>query len=289
MHLIKDLSVSIPKNLKDRLHLSNGVIETNRINGYMSKSRTFIPNTPWRNPSEKEWHSLELKENEQPTIFTGICLEKLPKKFIRQFQLLEIENLQNNQQAFDLEESQKYKDLVNRLIKHYEQFARIKKSSIPHNLFLGESNLTTTTFNKRENYYIGLHLDSFESREKEIKRESRNRICINLGKEPRYLYFYNLSLDKMAELCGHQSIKSFENPYPIVHDFFSKFHDYPVIRLTILPYELYIAPTEYIVHDGSTLGTKSVDINLVIRGYFQPSKNIFSIFIKNIFQNHYYE
>ena len=60
-------------------------------------------------------------------------------------------------------------------------------------------------------------------------------------------------------------------PGTLVLNFMRCFPDYPVIRLRIAPNEAYIAPTENIIHDGSTLGKMYFDICLTIRGKFKSS------------------
>ena len=70
----------------------------------------------------------------------------------------------------------------------------------------------------------------------------------------------------------------------IYKQFALSFPEYPVLRIKINPYEAYIAPTEFIIHDGSNINTKYPDINLVVRGYFQNKTklNIFSLILKLI-------
>ena len=52
------------------------------------------------------------------------------------------------------------------------------------------------------------------------------------------------------------------------------FPDYPVVRLTIRPGEAYIAPTENLIHDGSTLGMTSPDLALHMIGALTPNGKI---------------
>jgi hypothetical protein len=45
---------------------------------------------------------------------------------------------------------------------------------------------------------------------------------------------------------------------------------YPVVRLRIGPGEGYIAPTENVIHDGSTIGMTKWDLYLTMLDYFGP-------------------
>ena len=50
--------------------------------------------------------------------------------------------------------------------------------------------------------------------------------------------------------------------------FFKFFPNYPVIKVTLKPYEYYIAPTDNCFHDGSTLGNSNLDISIIYSGWF---------------------
>ncbi len=48
-----------------------------------------------------------------------------------------------------------------------------------------------------------------------------------------------------------------------------RYPDYPVIKVRVAPGEAYIAPTENMIHDGSTVGKQYPDIHLTLFGYFR--------------------
>jgi hypothetical protein len=54
----------------------------------------------------------------------------------------------------------------------------------------------------------------------------------------------------------------------IIGAFLAQNPDYPVTRVRVDPGEAYIAPTENIIHDGSSLGQRFSDVHVTIRGYF---------------------
>lgn len=280
MTIIAGLKIYLDKQVKDRILLSDGVYRVDTLNGIVCKSPTYIPKKPWRNPTKEETDILTATKNDLSTHQT-IGIVRLPGNLSAKFKKLDFSNCKNHHETSTLSATTEYKDLLNETISYYEKFADIRNSSIPHNIYMGEANLLNNTFNQREKTFIGLHLDSFE-RNSETREGARNRICINLGKDPRYLLFYNLQFDQMAEMCKIKKVDRNGNPYEILHTFFEKFNTYPVIKIQINPYEAYIAPTENIIHDGSTEGTKNLDINLAIRGYFKipKSNSLFS----NIFK-----
>lgn len=280
MRITSGLKIFLDKQFQDRIFLSAGICKVETLNGVACKSPTFIPQKPWRKPSKEDNEILAATKDDLQSHQT-IGIVKLPDKLVTKFKKLNFSDCKSHQDTGKLSATDEYKSVLGETIKYYEKFADIKNASIPHNIYLGEANLLNNTFNQKEKTFIGLHLDSFE-RNSESRQVARNRICINLGKDPRYLLFYNLQFDQMAEMCGLKKIDRNGNPYEILHTFFERFKTYPVIKIQINPYEAYIAPTENVIHDGSTEGTTHLDVNLAIRGYFKIPKtnNLFS----NIFK-----
>lgn len=129
----------------------------------------------------------------------------------------------------------------------------------------------TTTFNYTAGKFIGLHLDNFFKRDLVDRPSSPNRICINLGSEPRFLIFVNLTLHKCHELLNAAGLREncMNDPRRGLPELFMKrFPEYPVVQLRIDPGEAYIAPTENLIHDSTTLGLKSMDVSLIFLGTF---------------------
>jgi hypothetical protein len=271
MRMTEGLKIYLDKQIKDRILLSSGVQRVDTLNGVACKNPTYVPAKPWRNPSREETDVLKAAKNDLSSHQT-VGIIKLPGNLTSKFKKLQFSECKNHTEIRSLSSAAEYRSLLNETISYYEQFAITKNSSIPHNIYLGEANLLNNTFNQKDKTFIGLHLDSFE-RDSETRESARNRICINLGKDPRYLLFYNLRFDQMAVMCNMQAIGRNGNPYEVLYNFFDRFSTYPVIKIQINPYEAYIAPTENVIHDGSTEGTKNLDINLVIRGYFRIPKS----------------
>ncbi len=264
----------------DRILLSQGADRVDILNGVPCRNPTYIAKKPWRKPIFEEIGILFACKNEISS-FQSIGLIRIPENFANQFKRLGLENCKSYKEVSTITTGDEYKQVLQDTISYYEKFGLVKNSSIPHNVYLGDANLVNNTFNQREKTFIGLHLDSFE-RDSATRESARNRICINLGKEPRFLLFYNLQFDQIAEMCGMEKVGRNGNPYQVLYTFFDRFNSYPVIRIQINPYEAYIAPTENIIHDGSTEGTTHLDVNIAIRGYFKipQRRSIFSNLFK---------
>ena len=50
----------------------------------------------------------------------------------------------------------------------------------------------------------------------------------------------------------------------------SDFRTMPIIRCRLAPGEAYVAPTENLVHDGSSVGQSDIDEQFTIRGHIRP-------------------
>ena len=101
------------------------------------------------------------------------------------------------------------------------------------------------------------------------RHTARNRICVNLGREERRFLFINLTLAKMFEALG-RDLTTNKDYYgtDLGHDFMLAYPSYPVVRLTVKPREAYIAPTDNLIHDGTSVDKQYPDIALHILGYF---------------------
>ncbi len=54
----------------------------------------------------------------------------------------------------------------------------------------------------------------------------------------------------------------------MVYDYLSQEPGCKVFKIVQRPYDIYIAPTENMTHDGTTLGKMEIDVTLVMIGYF---------------------
>jgi hypothetical protein len=133
-----------------------------------------------------------------------------------------------------------------------------------------------TTTRDAASGYIGLHVDSFFDAGLAERVLAPNRLCINLGNEPRHLVFVNLGLSKCSQMLRESGCCDADTEDPgsgIAGAFLAHFPDYPVLHLRIDPDEAYIAPTENIIHDSTTSCRRSADLFLTFLGYFSPDSH----------------
>jgi hypothetical protein len=268
-------------SLYQRIKICDNVNFFNHINNQNCDDICISTDGEWRELSATEYRVISPKKI-TPSL-TNVSIVKLSKKLVYQYEQLNFKSCLNISDICKVENSEDFKATLEKTHSYLSKFNRNIDSKYTHNIFFGKPNLKHTTFDREKRQFIGLHLDNWEKDPINLKHRSKNRICINLGLEPRYLMFYNIGIDKMAELIGCQNLEEISHDVNyIFQNFVHKYQNYPVFRIQINPYEAYIAPTEYLIHDGSTLNTKYPDINLVIRGEFIYKPNLIEKFIQKV-------
>jgi hypothetical protein len=135
------------------------------------------------------------------------------------------------------------------------------------------ANLKTVTINHDIGRYNGLHVDNWDDSDLDSRHLATNRICVNIGQDDRYFLFLPLLLMDIASALAEEMGPDWEAPgrYTVVgRQFMERFPNVPVVRCRLAPGEAYVAPTENLVHDGSSVGQSDLDEQFTIRGHIRP-------------------
>ncbi len=267
--LISDLWLS--DALSDRIELSEGArILDSKIsdqNGYDSDS--VIPVGAWKAPDRRQRSALfGIAKNYCPWS-RGVSIGVASGELRKAAEKIRAERFASQAEANRFMKSTAFR----RYELSFKKLARARSLfSTPRPRILGisviSSGLITTTTDGASGRRIGLHLDSWDGREYRARDLCRNRICLNLGEEDRFLLFCNVTISTMVMALIDQSLHR-ESSRTLIRSFFSSFPNYPIIRLRIAPNEYYIAPTENIIHDSTTLGKEQPDVAITALGYFR--------------------
>jgi len=117
----------------------------------------------------------------------------------------------------------------------------------------------TTTEDSATGLRIGLHLDNFDRLPYPRRHESRRRLCLNLGPGPRYLL---LADQDVRQICRTPH-RDLNRHYPHTDDvrrYVTEGHPLRCLRIRLEPGDGYIAPTEFLPHDGSTMGVEQESV-----------------------------
>jgi hypothetical protein len=143
----------------------------------------------------------------------------------------------------------------------------------------GEVGLPHTTIDTNSGRHVGLHLDSWDRLPPGDRGRGTNRICMNSGLGPRRLLFVpkpaSVLIDELASrgfdvLRDRAAAADSTGRFDLARRYLEVFPDQPVLRICVLPGESYIAPTENLIHDGSSEGGIGRDVSVTMRGRFVP-------------------
>jgi hypothetical protein len=244
----------------ERLELSSGtrgadIRETTQlVHGAVYEQGARLPRDPWRLPTKEETERL-IVANPPNSMATSVAIVRLPDEVSK--------NLPEIGNAEALEAT---------LLQALRTICELDEPL--HCIGPGQNpaNLKTVTVNRDIGRYNGLHVDNWDPLRLEARHLATNRICINIGQGDRYFLFLPFTLMDIAKVLSEEMGPRWEAPRrytAIGRQFMELFPEVPVIRCRLRPGEAYVAPTENLVHDGSSVGQTGMDEQFTIRGHIR--------------------
>ncbi|KUO04794.1 hypothetical protein [Streptomyces caeruleatus] len=114
-------------------------------------------------------------------------------------------------------------------------------------------NWTTTTEDSATGRRIGLHVDNFDRLPYATRHQGRRRLCLNLGPGPRYLLIGDHNIQQIC-LTLHVDLEQYYPHTEGIRRYVAAGDCLRCVRIRLEPGHGYIAPTEFVPHDGSTDG-----------------------------------
>lgn len=271
MQLIEDVYLTLGNCGPDRLSVNSGASLADLDQGYAPNA--IVPKDDWRPLTDMEQKFL-LNREEMPPPSRVVSLLSLSQE---QWQPLEEAQFRKLKTPEEVAAFQKRPDIHGLFQPLYAFFSAYLAS--PDEIVLtpfltkpaNRRTVTTSLANGKERG-IGIHLDTWDKLSLEKLPQARNRICINGGTEPRWFLFFNLTVAKMCALLeekGENNTQELFGKHQLLHRFLELYPGYPMVRLRVDPWEAYMAPTENLFHDATTLGTHEIDVHMTCRGHFQ--------------------
>ena len=269
LHARMDSSIKIHiapscKESANRIELSSGTRVADMrdtadlINGAAYEEGARLPREPWRRPTEDEAESL-IVASAPSNMATSIAIVKLPGEF--------------SNDVRDAIRSGNNESLEVNLLQPLRTICELGEPLHCIGPSKNPPNLKTVTINREIDRYNGLHVDNWDRVDLDSRHLATNRICVNVGREDRYLLFLPLSLMDVSVALSREIGPQWVAPrrYTLIgRQFMERFPDVPVVRCRIAPGEAYIAPTENLIHDGSTVGQSQMDEQFTLRGHIRP-------------------
>ena len=239
-----------------RVELSSGTRPVNDtdVRAADYQRRALVPREPWRQPSEQESASLFSREH--------------PSDMARSISIVRLVD-----GADALANGTDFAMYEQRILPALQRSCAMGDKIMPLGEAKNPAKMATTTLNPKLNEFLGLHVDTWEDVSMNQRERSMNRISVNIGKDPRYFLFLPIAVTEIADVMANE-IRAGNVPEQDVSRigrmFMERFPHFPVVRCRLAPYEAYIAPTENLVHDGSTLGQRVLDQQFTVLGHIAP-------------------
>ncbi|WP_420574197.1 hypothetical protein [Kordia sp.] len=261
------------KNVSDQLLVNTGAQHVKEYNGATYFEDSYIPLQTWQIPTQEQLNTLVGTKTTNFDYRRSLYVDDIPKKLKEAFQLLTLKDITD---AYDvIPRFQANETHVEKINKELHVFLN-KLSSTGnfkfHKITYAIPNRETMTSFYVEGafLYLGLHIDQSRHFSIHTAHKSGNRISINLSNEIRTLVYTNLTMIQVYNMLKMKMdlTKTPLNPDNIAQHFYTYYPTYPVTKIAVKPYQFYVAPTDNFFHDGSTAGTKQIDITMVYTGIF---------------------
>jgi hypothetical protein len=273
MKLIEGIKLDIKETHDNHNVMINSGVNSEYNVVYQDLEYLDIAYTPIDDWNELDAHNKNLlfKNAENQKHYNKIIIRNIPENIKKILLDLKINESTERDEVFkkfaeNPEVTLKIESEITNYLSKYSDNNDFKLYKI---LVLYPNRKTTALINFEDGIkYLGMHYDSCTTFEIETAIESKNRFCLNLGKEDRELYVINLSLTQIKNLIlekNSDEIIILDNLTPL---FFKYYPNYPVLKLKIKPFQYYIAPTDNCIHEGTTLRKKEIDISITYLGYF---------------------
>lgn len=280
MELIKGVKVVLADGINpvDRIQLNTGTYLAPSSIGIKYFDGAVLPISQWRNATSEELHML-LGVPESWERGNSIAVLPIRQSLLHKFEPLNLDQVNSPQELSSIYKDNYYKIIIQEVLTELTKTYSLHKSD--RNRVLGvtfaEPNLLTiasTLFDQNqpsgERRLIGLHFDYAGELDIHESHLARNRLAINLGRSDRYLLYVNQSVNIILNwLSSNRRVSQEEAEiWQLAGKFFDIHPSYPIVRIKIKPGEAYIAPTENVIHDGSSEGTSFPDISAHFLGDF---------------------
>jgi hypothetical protein len=138
----------------------------------------------------------------------------------------------------------------------------------------GAPHQRTTTINRANGHRLGLHFDSWDMLPLPARSASRYRVSVNVGTSDRTFLFVAMTAIEALQIAEQSGVTP-QNATTIFRTALRLRPQTQVFRLRVPPGWAYVAPTDNLAHDGSTLGATSFDFSLHALADFRPLKHVF--------------
>jgi hypothetical protein len=259
-------------NPSEKLSISEGV-ELMESEDYFPES--YVPKYPFRNITSSELDVLK-GDGYSELFLENLAILKLSENFKTIIHKMNLKDVNTQTELHKVIQNQP--DLAIELNNELNDFFEPYLTSIRHKkvfgIFFVPPNVRTVGRQESTKKHMGLHIDSSTKLPISEYSNAPNRVCINIGSCTRHLLVINKTVKQLLEMIAKKTDISFiKTQDDVSKSFFRYYPTYPVTKIAINPFEAYIAPTDNVIHDGTTVGMTSPDLTIVLFGFFNLRPN----------------
>jgi hypothetical protein len=250
--------------LKDRLRVSGaGPADLAPADaGPRYEPSAIVPDGQWRTLTDKEFQDLTTPSSGETRSFATIGLMRGDPTFVAHLEHLA--DLQARH-ATDGSLRRSPPDIRAKLLEAVAHASGLRAVgpmlAVARSIAVGGLNTTTVAQNGLR---TGMHVDSWDGLDLGTRHQASNRLALNLGEASRYLLFVPR---QVASLTVELAARRRETGLDLAQAYFSSGCDGRIYRLEVRPGEYYVAPTENLLHDGSSSGMEGEDKVVMARGF----------------------
>lgn len=263
------IRLSGPAGDPSRLRVTNGAVPSETMDLVGFKPRSWVPRQGWRAPTAAEVAEFSCPPASQSSVVTIV---RPPADAIAPLMDAGRQAISNRKQMPSGPGPLAGPEFDKALAKLTELYGRGAAPPQQLGICINPPGLLTVTQDLTDGRRIGLHVDSWSGAQPELRQHVENRLCVNIGTEPRYLIIMPLTLRQVVTRLRAARVPVEAPPPEIVHRFWLQFPEQPLVAVRIDPGEAYIAPTEDVIHDGTSMWMTGWDASFTLLGHLTPPK-----------------
>ena len=264
------LTDTAPADDSPRLYVTRGVenAEDRVVNGIPYRKGALVPKPPWAEASTEVRAAL-LTNDENPPFGTTIDVLPAPPGIIEPLRAIGFTPGKTTAEYNAAAPGAAYLKALRETLPLLDYLVESEEGLQLLGICTQTGGLWSTTTHIAEDgseTFSGLHVDNWDKRRPGERHLTRRQMSINVGYQDRFLVFVARQVDEIAETIeGDQGYTGYARVL------FARAPQTALFKVRVRPGEMYLAPTDNLIHDGTSVGADGPDITLNLRGHFHAA------------------
>lgn len=232
------------KTNQNKIYINDGVEickTENETSSLRYDKNSYKPKNNWRLLNENEKDIL-FSTNSDLNYSSSILINKLPNHIVALLRKINLNNCTSYIGVLNSfnENSEIVKSFQLQIKKILFSYAQKNTEVEFHRIVFNPPQIETLTYYMESDklIFVGLHIDRSTKFDFCNVDYSKNRLCINIGTEDRFLYIVNLTLNQILKMLEGKGTVDLSKVTinNIGETFFHEFPNYPIIKVEQSPY-----------------------------------------------------